>query len=89
MTQIGVIEIFAGTLLILGSRVIRIICCLSLVSLMVGALYLASPFEYVLLACFHTIYKAKQNSYNHIIYTFPNHYRPHHYNCHQNIISYH
>jgi len=41
MTQIGVIEIIAGTFLVLGSRVIRIICCLSLVSLMVGALYLA------------------------------------------------
>jgi len=39
MPQVGVVEVIAGTFLVVGPRLTRMICCLVLSSLMVGALY--------------------------------------------------
>jgi len=42
MTQVGVVEVIAGTFLVLGPRVARMLSCLVLAFLMIGALYMTN-----------------------------------------------
>ena len=39
MPQVGIIEIIAGTFVVVGPRLTRMLCCLVLSSIMVGTLY--------------------------------------------------